>query len=157
MIDSDQCLNSLPNSFNLICKKNAKALSYLRERGLTDKTIEEWRIGYTLPDWRTAYDFLLTKVSDKLIWKRLGSSKSLTKKVLEQILCMTDFVRVLCFHCLIHHHEVIGYSGRIFGVPDFDGPKYLNSPDTVLFNKSETLYGYHKAKDGIRVEVYNSC
>jgi DNA primase len=50
--------------------------------------------------------------------------------------------------------RVIGYSGRIFGVDDSEGPKYMNSPDGVLFNKSDILYGYHKAKEGIRQWQY---
>jgi DNA primase len=58
--------------------------------------------------------------------------------------------------------RVVGYSGRYIEFPKVEKtseqgtdenkepPKYLNSPDGVLFNKSEILYGYHKAKDGIR-------
>lgn len=131
-------------------QKNAKALSYLRERGLTDKTIEEWRIGYALPDWRTAHDFLLTKGIGQIDMEKVGLIKKSDKEGARADSVYDRFRARIMFPLFDPSSRVIGYSGRIFGVPDTDGPKYLNSPDTVLFNKSETLYGYHKAKDGIR-------
>ena len=45
--------------------------------------------------------------------------------------------------------RVIAFSGRILN-KDSDAPKYVNSPETEFFNKSEVLYGYDKAKQGIR-------
>lgn len=131
-------------------QKNAKALSYLRERGLTDKTIEDWRIGYALPDWRTAHDFLLTKGIGQIDMEKVGLIKKSDKEGARADSVYDRFRARIMFPLFDPSSRVIGYSGRIFGVPDTDGPKYLNSPDTVLFNKSETLYGYHKAKDGIR-------
>ncbi len=46
--------------------------------------------------------------------------------------------------------KVVGFSGRILGKEEEGSPKYLNSPETPLFKKSELMYGFHKAKDGIR-------
>lgn len=131
-------------------QKNAKALSYLRDRGLTDKTIDDWRIGYALPDWRTAHDFLLTKGIGQIDMEKVGLIKKSDKEGARADSVYDRFRARIMFPLFDPSSRVIGYSGRIFGVPDTDGPKYLNSPDTVLFNKSETLYGYHKAKDGIR-------
>lgn len=127
--------------------KNTKALEYLRSRGLTDKTIADWRIGYAENEWRTLHDFLLTKRVGELDMEAVG----LIKKSDRNDGSVYDRFRArVIFPLFDPSSRVIGYSGRIFGVPDSDGPKYLNSPDTVLFNKSEVLYGYHKAKDGIR-------
>ena len=50
--------------------------------------------------------------------------------------------------------RVVGFSGRIL-VADDKSPKYLNSPETSLFNKSEILFGLDKAKKGIRINDYS--
>lgn len=135
---------------NLHAPRNAKAISYLRDRGLTDKTIEEWRIGYAENEWRRLNDFLLTKNVGQIDMEKVGLIKKSEKEGARADSVYDRFRARIMFPLFDPSSRVIGYSGRIFGVPDTDGPKYLNSPDTVLFNKSETLYGYHKAKDGIR-------
>ncbi|MCF7864888.1 MAG: DNA primase [Candidatus Pacebacteria bacterium] len=135
---------------NLHAPKNAKAIQYLHERGLTDKTIQDWRIGYAENEWRRLHDFLLTKNVGQIDMEKVGLIKKSEKEGARVDSVYDRFRARIMFPLFDPSSRVIGYSGRIFGVPDEDGPKYLNSPDTVLFNKSETLYGYHKAKDGIR-------
>jgi DNA primase len=135
---------------NLHAPKNAKALSYLKERGLTDKTIQDWRIGFADNEWRRLNDFLLTKGVGQIDMEKVGLIKKSEKEGARADSVYDRFRARIMFPLFDPSSRVIGYSGRIFGVPDSEGPKYLNSPDTVLFNKSETLYGYHKAKDGIR-------
>jgi DNA primase len=135
---------------SLHAPRNAKALEYLRERGLTDKTIDDWRIGFAENEWRKLHDFLLTKNMGQIDMEKVGLIKRSDKEGARPDAVYDRFRARIMFPLFDPSSRVIGYSGRIFGVPDADGPKYLNSPDTVLFNKSETLYGYHKAKDGIR-------
>lgn len=135
---------------NLHAPKNAKAISYLKERGLSDKTIEEWRIGFAENEWRKLHDFLLTKRIGQIDMEKVGLIKRSDKEGAREDVVYDRFRARVMFPLFDPSSRVIGYSGRIFGVPDSEGPKYLNSPDTVLFNKSETLYGYHRAKDGIR-------
>lgn len=130
--------------------RNAKAILYLKERGLTDKTIDDWRIGYAENEWRKLHDFLLTQRIGQIDMEKVGLIKKSDKEGARADSVYDRFRARIMFPLFDPSSRVIGYSGRIFGVPDSDGPKYLNSPDTVLFNKSETLYGYHKAKDGIR-------
>lgn len=139
---------------------NVDALQYLKRRGLTDSTIQDWKIGYALNDWRTCYDNLKArKISDEDIeavglikWPDPSSSHQGDNSKIRRP--YDRFRARVMFPLFDPSSRVIGYSGRIFGVPDTDGPKYLNSPDTRLFNKSETLYGYHKAKEGIRQWKY---
>lgn len=139
---------------------NVDALQYLKKRGLTDSTIQDWKIGYALNDWRTCYDNLKAKkISDEDIeavglikWPDPSSSHQGDNSKIRRP--YDRFRARVMFPLFDPSSRVIGYSGRIFGVPDTDGPKYLNSPDTKLFNKSETLYGYHKAKEGIRQWKY---
>ncbi|MBP6974667.1 MAG: DNA primase [Candidatus Pacebacteria bacterium] len=139
---------------NIHTPKNVKALSYLRERGLTDKTIDDWRIGFAENEWRRLHDFLLTKNVGQIDMEKVGLIKKSEKEGARADSVYDRFRARIMFPLFDPSSRVIGYSGRIFGVPDEEGPKYLNSPDTVLFNKSETLYGYHKAKDGIREWKY---
>ncbi len=131
--------------------RNKKALEYLHGRGLSDKMISDWRIGYAENEWRKLHDMMGTKnVSDEDM-EKVGLIKRSEKEVPGRSVSFYDRFRArIMFPLFDASSRVIGYSGRIFGVPDSEGPKYLNSPDTPLFNKSEILYGYHKAKEGIR-------
>lgn len=129
---------------------NKEALKYLSGRGLNEKTIADWRIGYAPNEWRKVHDFLLTKkVSDEDM-EKVGLIKKADNQTQGRVNVYDRFRARVMFPIFDPSSRVIGYSGRIFGVPDSEGPKYLNSPDTVLFNKSDTLYGFNKAKDGIR-------
>jgi DNA primase len=131
--------------------KNKKVSEYLVERGLTEKTIKDWRLGYAPNDWRKLHDFLASKKISDQDMETVGLIKRSEKS---DGTVYDRFRARVIFPLFDPSSRVIGYSGRIFGVPDTEGPKYLNSPDTPLFNKSEVLYGYHKAKDGIREWKY---
>lgn len=135
---------------NLHAPRNKKAIEYLTGRGLTEKTIVDWRIGFAENEWRKLHDFLLTKRVGQIDMEAVGLIKRSEKEGARADSVYDRFRARIIFPLFDASSRVIGYSGRIFGVPDSEGPKYLNSPDTVLFNKSDTLYGYHKAKDGIR-------
>lgn len=145
-------------------KRNTEALKYLSGRGLNEKTIADWRIGFAPNEWRRAHDFLMTKNVREDDMEKVGLIKKSEKsdsasastgagqqgQSSGRVTVYDRFRARVMFPMFDPSSRVIGYSGRIFGVPDSEGPKYLNSPDTVLFNKSETLYGFNKAKDGIR-------
>lgn len=130
---------------------NKKAMQYLLDRGLTEKMVSDWRIGFAPQDWRQLHDYLLTKKIPVSDMETVGLVKRSEKS---DGTAYDRFRARIIFPLFDPSSRVIGYSGRIFGVPDSEGPKYLNSPDTPLFNKSETLYGYHKAKEGIRQWKY---
>lgn len=127
-----------------------KAKEYLLGRGLTEKMIDEWRIGWAPNEWRLMSDALSKQGVDPLDMETVG----LTKKSEKGDGSYDRFRSRVIFPLFDASSRVVGYSGRLFGVPDSEGPKYLNSPDTPLFNKSEVLYGYHKAKDGVRQWKY---
>ncbi len=135
-------------------KQNAAALEYLKGRGLDDKMISGWRIGFAPNDWRKAHDHLLGKHIGQIDMEAVGLIKRADKEGGRGDTVYDRFRSRIMFPLFDPSGRVIGYSGRIFGVPESEGPKYLNSPDTALFNKSETLYGYHKAKEGIREWKY---
>ncbi len=151
-------LEKATNFFQHNLKQHPDALAYLKSRGLTDETIDAWRIGYALPEWRSLHDDLVRQGVSLQDMETVGLVKRSEKSTAEKMTVYDRFRSRIIFPLFDPSGRVIGYSGRIFGEEaqkkGEDGnavaAKYLNSPDTPLFNKSEVLYGYHKAKEGMR-------
>lgn len=126
--------------------KNLKILEYLKSRGLTDKSIKDFRIGYALPEWRELYSYLNKKGFTDIEIEKAG----LAKKPDDKSKGMYDRFRGrIIFPIADSSSRVIAFSGRIF-IDDEKSAKYLNSPETPIFSKSAVLYGLDKAKDSIR-------
>ena len=124
--------------FQLRAKQGELGLNYLRKRQLTDETIHRFGLGYA------------NKTADDLVryLKGKGYSEELIR---EAGLCNTDekhgmydkFWNRVMFPIEDINHRVIGFGGRVMG----DGkPKYLNSPETPIFDKSRNLYGLNFAR-----------
>jgi DNA primase len=126
-------------------KKNTEAIEYLKERGLETETIKTWEIGYAPDEWRATSDFLKEKgiAEDKLINVGLIKRKEKGTGVYDV------FRGRITFPIYDNLGRLVAYTGRIF-VQNENAPKYLNTPDTELFNKSEVLFGLDKAKSHIR-------
>lgn len=127
-----------------------KASTYLAGRGLKKEMIQEWQIGYAPELWQ----FVETRVrgQDQHIRTQDILAAGLIKSSEKQPGQSYDFFRGrITFPIFDIVGHPVGISARIV---DQGEPKYLNSPDTVLFNKSSTLYGLHKAKDGMRKFKY---
>jgi DNA primase len=139
---------------------NKEVLEYLHQRGLEDKTIKDFRIGFIRNDWRELFNYLkIKKFSDKEI-----ELAGLAKKPDDQNKGMYDRFRGrIMFPLGDSSGRIIAFSGRLFdetvptptgiGKPTSQanvGSKYLNSPDTPIFSKSAVLYGLDKAKESIR-------
>ena len=118
-------------------------LSYLKKRGLTDETIKNWKIGYVRDEWKSISDYLKTKSFTDEEIERAGITKTEGKNTYDR------FRGRVMFPISDSAGRVIAYSGRILH-DDGQSAKYLNSPQTELFDKSKTLYGYDKAKQSIR-------
>src|SRR3989344_3174924 len=127
-------------------KSSKEALEYLKSRGLTDKTIKDFRIGYAILDWRKLYEYLKSKnFTDPEIEKA-----GLAKKPDDKSKAMYDRFRGrIIFPMSDSSGRIIAFSGRIL-IDDGKSAKYLNSPETLIFNKSAALFGIDKAKDSIR-------
>lgn len=130
---------------------NKTALDYLHNRGVLDSTIKDFRIGFAPAEWRSLFDFLSGRgVSEKdmllvgLIKRKEGTTDSY----------YDTFRGRIMFPINDSSGRVVGFSGRIL-VADDKSPKYLNSPETSLFNKSEILFGLDKAKNNIRLKDYS--
>lgn len=129
-------------------KEKKDVLKYLKDRGLTSKTLEKFRVGFSLDSWRELLEYLSKKnISSNLLEKTGLIIKSKNKKGDEII--YDRFRSRIMFPIEDSAGRVIGFSGRVFGGSE-DQAKYINSPQTLLFDKSQALYGYSQAKEGIR-------
>ena len=122
--------------------KNTEALKYLHGRGITSKTMSEWRLGFAENDWRSLFENFSQKGFSPKVLEQAGLIKKTDKGYYDR------FRSRIIFPIADSSGRSIGFSGRIFGVED--DAKYLNSPETQLFKKSEILYGMDKAKLEIR-------
>ncbi|MBY0537960.1 DNA primase [Patescibacteria group bacterium] len=133
--------NQLPNMVD--------ATAYLERRGVTKETIKKWRIGYApgppLAGWRELKTHLINEKFLPGTMLKAGLIKSAEggKEPFD------TFRDRIMFPLRDQAGRVVGFSGRILA-KDTDAPKYVNSPETELYHKSELLYGYDMAKHGIR-------
>ncbi len=131
--------------------EDKSALEYLHNRGVTDKTIEEFRIGFAPAEWRDLYEHLLSRNVPEKDMLDVGLIK---KKDDGQTRPYDTFRGRIMFPINDSAGRPVAFSGRIL-VSDDKSPKYVNSPETTLFNKSEILFGLDKAKKDIRLKDYS--
>lgn len=119
-------------------------LSYFRERGFNDRTIEKFELGYSLNEW------------DNLT--RTATGRGYTEDMLEKagLLIRKDegkkydrFRGRVIFPVHNLSGKVIAFGARIL-TKEKDQPKYINSPETEIYHKSNVLYGLFQAKNEIR-------
>ncbi|MCX6701842.1 MAG: DNA primase [Candidatus Zambryskibacteria bacterium] len=130
--------------------ENKEAQDYLYGRGVTDRTIKDFRIGFASAEWRDLFEYLLERgVTEKdMLLVGLIKQKEGTDSYYD------TFRGRIMFPINDSSGRVVGFSGRALN-PDEKIPKYLNSPETILFNKSEILFGLDKAKKDIRLKDYS--
>ncbi len=129
---------------------NTGAVSeYLQKRGLRDETIDEWRLGYAPDSWDSLLLFL----------KKYGYREQEIEKagmILKGVKYHDRFRNRLMFPIFDNNGRAVAFSGRTMNdiIPSktekADSGKYINSPETILYNKSRILYGLDKAKANIR-------
>ncbi|MDP9249473.1 MAG: DNA primase [bacterium] len=123
-----------------------EVLEYLKVRGINEKSIKDFRIGFADPEWRKLYEYLRSKNFTDQEIERAG----LGKKPDDKSKGMYDRFRGrIMFPIMDSGGRVVAFSGRIF-VEDEKSAKYLNSPETPIFKKHAVLYGINKAKEAIR-------
>lgn len=127
--------------------KNTEALEYLTARGVEKKTVEKFRLGFALESWDGLYKHLRAKGYTDHELERVGLIKRGEKgKYYDR------FRSRIMFPIADSAGRIVAFSGRITGkaAQEKENAKYLNSPETPLFDKSRVLYGYDKAKHAIR-------
>jgi DNA primase len=118
------------------------ARAYLRDRGLTDATIETWELGYAPDGWDGLLKHLLTQGvrDDDLLEAGLLSENERGRRY-------DRFRDRVMFPIRDALGRLVGFAGRVLGDAV---PKYLNTPETPLFKKGELLYGLDKARAAVR-------
>ena len=129
--------------------KDLEAIEYVKSRGIDHKTIKEWGIGYAPNDWRRLREHLMVLNIDDGMMRQVGLIKNGENRKDPY----DTFRDRIMFPIFDTSGRPIAFSGRILHKND-KAPKYLNSPDTALFKKSQVLYGLHKAKTTIRRNDY---
>ncbi len=125
--------------------ENKKALDILKKRGVLPASITKWRLGFAEDEWRNLYDELIQDGFSKKDLLEAG----LIKKVSNEEKYYDTFRNRIIFPISDNAGRIIAFSGRTLKKDD-KTPKYLNSPETKLFYKSEVLYGFNIAKNHIR-------
>ncbi len=138
--------------FEAELKKRKDVLDYLHTRGVKDETITHWRLGYAPAVWESLVQHLVAAGHKKDDIVDAGFAVRSEKKQGE---IFDRFRGRIMFPIFDLAGQPIAVSGRFFekvpGAKDDTEPaKYVNSPETVLFKKSRTLYGLHAARGAIR-------
>lgn len=125
--------------------------NYLLKRGLNEESIKKWRLGYAPNNWRALSDFLVARgyKREEIIKAGLTLKKEESGFNKIGIYQSYDFFRQrIIFPIFNLNSQVIGFAGRL--VPSREKQeekaKYINIPATLLYNKSQTLYGLNFAK-----------
>ena len=135
-------VNRVARHFEAELKANAKAVAYLKNRGIDGATAKRFGIGYAPAGWSNVLD-------------KFGTSKEAIDRLLATGLIIRKdngkhydrFRERIMFPIRDSRGRTIGFGGRVMGKEE---PKYLNSPETVLFHKGRELYGLYEARQALR-------
>jgi DNA primase len=124
------------------------ALTYLKERDLRDATIEKFELGYALDKWQDYSDHAVKNGYQKKILAQTGLSIEKDDRLIDRFRGRVIFP--------IHNltGKVIGFGGRILS-SEKSTAKYINSPESDIYNKSKVLYGIYFARNEIVKQ--NNC
>ncbi|KKP31835.1 MAG: DNA primase [Candidatus Staskawiczbacteria bacterium RIFOXYB2_FULL_32_9] len=120
-----------------------EAKEYLLKRGITEESIEKWRLGYSPDTWNSLSDYLVGKgysrqeiVKAGLAVEKEGKNDSYDR-----------FRGRIIFPIFDANSQVVGFGARVFkALNEKEVAKYINTPQTLLYDKSNILYGLHNAK-----------
>lgn len=141
------------HNFLLQMDSSSKAREYLKNRGLSEDTTEEWQIGYIPDQWDLLTKYLFKKgfSVDDLVDSGLTIKKESNNS--GNLLGFYDRFRDrIMFPIWDVHNNVIGFTGRILKEKENSGGKYVNTPQTELFDKSNLVFALNKAKKAIKEE-----
>ena len=126
-------------------RESPKAINYLKSRGLTGEIAKEFSIGYAPEGWQNL-QIPFKKYEDKILVEAGLVVKNEKGKYYDR------FRNRIIFPIYSDKGKVIGFGGRV--IDSEDTPKYYNSPETPLFQKSYELYGLLASRKAIREKAY---
>src|SRR3954471_3867896 len=149
----------------------AKAREYLGGRGVDEKAIAHFRIGFApesgflLRDrMKSQFDEEQMRASGLFSWKEKENARSLDSPAAagsarddekSQAALYSKFRNRITFPICNEQGKIIAFTGRTLATDEKSGPKYLNSPETPIYSKSRVLFNLDKAKEAIRQLGYS--
>ncbi len=152
-----ECLAAASTFFETKLRAIPAALSYVEKRGVPPELITKFGIGYSPDSYSETYDHLLKLgfSRSEIVTAGLGIQKEIEGSIYDR------FRHRIMFPIRDAQGSIIGFGGRAMGDSD---AKYVNSPESPLYNKSSVLFGLFQARDAIRktrkvvlVEGYFDC
>ncbi len=137
--DLSELLQKAADYYREALKQSEPAIHYLKKRGITGKIASTFGMGYAPPEWRNLSKIFPDYESEKLVEAGLvisGEGKRYDR-----------FRDRIMFPIVNGRGSIIGFGGRVIGQGE---PKYLNSPETPLFEKGRELYGLYQARRAIQ-------
>jgi DNA primase len=135
-------------------KAAPRAIDYLKSRGLTGEVAKRYSLGYAPDGWQGLEAVFGSYANDATAKPLLEGGLLIQSETSESNQTARRYDRFrdrVMFPIRNHKGQVIGFGGRIL---DQGEPKYLNSPETPLFSKGNTLYGLFEARQAIRAQEY---
>jgi DNA primase len=131
-------------------KIGKQAKKYLLERKINEKSLKKWRLGYAPDFWQSLSDFLFSRGYSRTEIEKAGLGLSSEKGSFYD-----RFRGRIIFPIFDLNSKVVGFSGRVFRQKNKDDvAKYINTPETLIYDKSRILYGLDKAKLAIIKEDF---
>lgn len=130
---------------NLRTDAGKEAIEYLKKRGINDEIIKEFGIGLSIDSNDSLFKLLTKKDYDTKKILDIGLVNDVNGKIYDM------FSRRITFPLWDKDGNIVGFSARIYR-GEKDVSKYMNSRESKIFKKGETLYNYHNARDSIKRE-----
>lgn len=118
-----------------------KGYAYMKRRGISPAILKKFGIGYADPKWDSLYKYLLSQGVDTKIMLELGLVSESKGKYYDK------FRNRVIFPIINTSGKVIGFGGR--AIDPEDNPKYLNSPESKIFQKKNNLYGLNISRQSV--------
>lgn len=153
IIDINEKTAEFFHRFLIELPASQEAREYLERRALKPETINEWHIGFIPDQWDLLTKYLLKKncalddlIAAGLTVKRDDADARSGRGYYDR------FRGRIMFPIWDVHGSVIGFTGRVLVETEHSGGKYVNTPQTLAYDKSRVLYGLHKAKLEIKAK-----
>ena len=132
--------------YRAFTEKANRGYSYMKRRGIAPPVLKKFGIGYADPEWTSLVDYMNSQGVDNKMLIELGLAAESKGRVYDK------FRNRVMFPIINTSGKVIGFGGR--ALSDEDNPKYLNSPENIVFKKKNNLYGLNISRQSVGKEGF---